>query len=96
MEKKIESVKTIAERNLSLVSSLMQYLVTNPHVFELLPDKFELVILPEDDPEIRLHNLELLDMFSEENKPIVFARVKSSLNALFETIPPNLYVPIAA
>jgi len=95
MEKKLDKGATIVERNLSLVKSLMQYLITNPQVFDLLPDKFELVILPEDDPEIRLHNLELLDILSKEEKTIVFARVKSGFSALLDTTPPNIYIPVA-
>ncbi len=55
----------------------MKYLLNDPQVFDSLPDKFELVVLPDDDPEMRLYNLELLDKWESENKPIVFARIKT-------------------
>ena len=52
----------VVKRNILLVKEIMQHLLNNPQVFSSLPDKFELVILPEDDPEICLYNLELLDV----------------------------------
>jgi len=56
----------------------MRYLLDYPQVFNSLPENFELVILPDDDPEMRLYNLELLDACGSEDKPIVFARIQSS------------------
>ena len=72
----MNSPKDIVERNLALTSEIMRYLLNQPQVFDALPDKFELVILPEDDPEMRLYNLELLDRYGSEGKPVVFARTK--------------------
>jgi hypothetical protein len=81
----------IAKRNIALTGEIMRYLLGNPKVFESLPDKFKLVILPEDDPEIRMYNLELLDKYGSEGKPIVFARIKSD-SAKLE---PSIFVPVA-
>lgn len=87
----------VVKRNLQLVRELMQYLYQNPHVLQSLPDDFELVVLPEDDPEMRLFNLELLDAQKETGKPIVFARIQSALkrpgNHQWH---PDLYVPVMA
>ena len=74
---KINAPVNIVERNIRLTGEIMRYLMAHPQVFDSLPDKFELVILPEDDPEMRLYNLELLDKYGSEGKPIVFARLKS-------------------
>ncbi len=68
----------IARRSIALTGEVMRYLLENPNVLQSLPERFELVILPEDDPEIRLYNLELLDQYGSEGKPIVFARMKSA------------------
>ena len=81
----------IAKRNIALTGEVMRYLIENPNIFESLPDNFELVILPEDDPEIRVYNLELLDKYGSEGKPIVFARLKSH-----EMAHPSIFVPLAA
>ena len=82
----------IARRNIALTGEVMRYLLENPNVLQSLPERFELVILPEDDPEIRLYNLELLDQYGSEGKPIVFARMKSAPIAS----PPSIFVPLAA
>jgi len=84
----------IAERNITLLGQLMEYLIDHPKVFDVLPDDFELVILPEDDPEIVLYNLELLKKHGRQDKPIVLARVKSIAEKI--TSEPSIFVPIAA
>jgi len=84
----------IAERNITLVGQIMEYLIDHPKVFDVLPDNFELVVLPEDDPEISMFNLELLNKYGSEGKPIVFARVK--LGNEFKHFEPNIFVPVAA
>jgi len=85
----------VVERNISLVKEIMQYLLDNPQVFDSLPDKFELVVLPENDPEMRQYNLELLDKYGGEGKPIVFARVKVAGEHIAIQDQPSLYAPIS-
>ncbi len=92
MAKRVKS--DIAERNIRLTGVIMQYLLDHPKVFDVLPDKFELVILPEDDLEISMFNLELLNKYGSEGKPIVFARIKTS--AMPEKMKPRIFVPVAA
>lgn len=84
----------IVERNIALSGQIMSYLLDHPKVFEVLPDDFELVILPEDDREITLFNLELLKKHGRQNKPVVLARVKSISEKI--TSEPSIFVPIAA
>jgi hypothetical protein len=84
----------VVERNTRLTGEMMRYLIAHPQIFEALPDNFELVILPEDDPEIRLLNLDQLDRFGSQGKPVVFARLKSTAASL-TTIEPNIYIPVA-
>ena len=81
----------IAERNIRLTGEIMEYLIDHPKVFDVLPDKFELVILPEDDPEISMFNLDLLKKYGSEGKPIVFARIKSDAAKM----EPSIFVPVA-
>ena len=73
----------VVERNITLVGQITQYLLDHPEIFASLPDEFELVVLPEDDPEIRQHNLELLDEVGT-SKPIVFARVHAQQDAGYD------------
>lgn len=94
--KKIKEPRNVVSRNIELTGEVMRYLLNHPKVFNSLPDSFELVILPDDDPEMRSYNLELLDRFGSEGKPVVFVRLKTGREALFEQAPPFLYIPLAA
>lgn len=85
----------VVKRNMALVSELMQYLMAQPHMLESLPEQFEMVILPDDDPEMRLYNLELLDASGDAGMPVVIARLKSSRTRLTKGVSPDFYVPLA-
>lgn len=99
MEAKVTSAirkpRRVVERNIALLGHLMQFLLAEPRVLASLPSDFELVILPDDDPEMRLYNLKLLDSFTRKDKPIVFARLASSKKSNWRKAHPSLYVPLA-
>ena len=85
----------VVERNLLLTGELMKYLIESPHILTTLPNYFEVIILPDDDPELRLYNLELLDKYSVEGKSIVFVRMHiSSEKAVYQHKEVNLYAPV--
>ncbi|GER78714.1 MAG: hypothetical protein JETCAE02_12630 [Anaerolineaceae bacterium] len=92
MVKKINNA--VVERNARLTSEIIKYILNNPKVLDVLPENFELVLLPENDPELRQLNLDLLDKYGSQGKPIVFARVKA--NRITARSKPNIFVPIAA
>ncbi len=84
----------VVERNVRLTGEIIKYVMSNPKVLDVLPEKFELVLLPEDDPEVRLLNLDLLDKYGSEGKPIVFARINT--HAMTARWKPSIFVPVAA
>ncbi len=84
----------VVERNVELTRKIMQFLLDKHHVLSSLPDEFELVVLPDDDPEIRSYNLELLDRYGSEDKPIVFARIKAHADDTAQSSVPSIFVPI--
>jgi hypothetical protein len=86
----------VVERNAQLTGHFMRYLLERPGLFDSLPDRFELVILPEDDRELRQYNLDLLDAFGSEGRPIVFVRIKSSEDLDLKSARPQVYAPVAA
>jgi hypothetical protein len=88
--------KNVVERNIALTGELMRYLIEHPQLFNSLPETFELIILPDDDPEIRAYNLDLLDGYGSEGKLIVFARITSSRERDIKQIVPSLYAPVPA
>ena len=91
----MNSPQNVVERNLALTSEIMRYLLNQPQIFSALPDKFELVILPEDDPEMRIYNLELLDRYGCEGKPVVFARTRAHQMDELSQQKPSIFVPVA-
>ncbi len=40
----------VVERNIALTGQFTRYLLENPAIFSALPDAFELVIFPQNDP----------------------------------------------
>ncbi len=86
----------IVARNILLTGEVMRYLLNHPRAFDSLPDNFELVILPDDDPDVRLYNLDLLDKFGTEGKAVVFARIHGRRNSAAAQAAPSLFVPLAA
>ena len=81
----------VIKRNVRLTGEIIRYIMNNPKILDLVPEKFELVLLPEDDLEVCQLNLELLDQYGSEGKPIVFARVKSDAAKM----EPSIFVPVA-
>lgn len=84
----------VIERNVRLTGEIIKYIFNNPKMLEVLPENFELVLLPEDDPEVRQLNLDLLDKYGSEGKPIVFARVNT--HGITAKWKPSIFVPVAA
>ena len=91
---KVNAPANVVERNIVLVGQIMQYLLDNPAVLDSLPDEFELVVLPEDDPEMRLYNLDLLDSLSAQDKPVVFARAQTKIKKGRAGAHPSLFIPL--
>lgn len=93
-EIKVNTPQRVVERNIALTAEIMRYLIEKPQAFEKLPDSFELVVLPEDDPEMWMYNLHLLDQLSPKSKPVVFARLTSSKPSVRGEILASLYAPV--
>lgn len=91
----VNSPTDVVERNISLVGEILEYLINQPHLLNELPEEFELVILPDDEPEMRIYNLDLINQYSSTEKPIVFARIKSSQIPISKQARPSLYIPLA-
>ena len=86
--------RKVVERNIALLGRWTHYVIAHPDILDNLPDKFELVILPVDDAELRRYNLDLLSTYGSEGRPVVFVRLMASTQADFETMPPTVYVPL--
>ena len=92
--RKVRKTKAF-ERNANLTFGLMRYLFAHPDILHQLPKKFELVILPDDDPELTAYNLKLLQKYGSEEQPVIFVRMLSSQVTDFEKAQPEVYAPVA-
>ena len=90
------ALKSMVDRNIAVVSELTRRMMQNPEILASLPDDFELVILPDDDPELRMVNLDLLDSYGQSHRPIVFARMNTKKITQVGAFDFSLYRPIAA
>lgn len=84
----------IIERNLNLLTKLTDFILQHPGLLDQLPADFQLVILPEDDPELSLYNLNLLTKQTVQ-KPVIMVRLNIQQFDVHQQ-PPQLYIPLAA
>jgi hypothetical protein len=92
----LQEPESTIERNTALMGQVTSYMLKNPRVLDSLPDRFELVILPNDDPELQAYNLALHDQYRSEDKPVVFVRLSSKQNGDGQMPSLDLYVPLVA
>lgn len=83
----------VVERNIVLTSQVMQTLIQQPQALAQLPDQFELVVLPENDPEMWVYNLSLMQQATRGGMPLVLALMGDSKTTLTTT---QFYVPVIA
>ena len=92
---RIDATETsVVSRNLALTSEILHSMLEEPDILDRLPANFELVVLPDDDPELRLYNLELLDKYGSEGKPVVFVRMSAGQRQPATGVPVSFYVPV--
>jgi len=87
----------VVERNILLTGEVMQYFFEHPQVCKTLPENFQIVILPDDDAELRGYNLELLDQFGKNGAPIVFVRMHVAAEQMvYQHRCVHVYAPVVA
>lgn len=90
------SLNGIVERNIALTGQFTRYLLEHPGLFAALPDQFELVLLPQNDPELQFYNLHLLEKYGSADTPVVLAHLCATGLDITNQLPPQTYVPLAA
>ena len=84
----------IVQRNLDLQMAFNKYIFEKPEVLDHLPDSFRLVILPQDDPELTLVNLQMLNKRQKRDKPVVIVLMRSSGRISLKKLQPDLFLPL--
>ena len=63
-------------KNLKLSTEFDLYLLEHPEVAEQIPDNALILLLPDEDPELCVHNLALAQTHREPDQPVVHIRVE--------------------
>jgi hypothetical protein len=97
MEKsEVKKPMNIVEKNIMLINEVMQYFYKNNMIIENLPENFRLVLLPDDDAELREYNIKLLSQYISDDTPVVFVRMHlASEKKLHYYQGYNVYAPLA-
>jgi hypothetical protein len=66
----------IARRNLDLLNEFMQYAFEHPGVLDQIPSGAEMVILPENDPELAAENTRTVRALEEKGSPVVVVKLR--------------------
>lgn len=79
MGEKEYNQETIVEKNITLSFEFERYLLEHPEMLEQIPDGAQVVLLPQDDPELYLINLNTAQkaLQTGENVPIVFVEIEA-------------------
>ena len=64
-------------RNLTLSAEFSRYLFGHPELVEQIPKNAQVVILPEDDPELCRFNKKIAEKQREKGQPVVYVKVSS-------------------
>jgi len=64
------------KRNLDLLNEFMKIVFDQPEILDKIPKESELIILPENDPELYAANLKIKQSLEEKGKKVVIVRMK--------------------
>jgi hypothetical protein len=84
--------ETIVEKNITLSFEFERYILEHPEVLEQIPDGAQVVLLPQDDPELYRINLNAAQKTREagETVPIVFVEIEALAPPRSRLINPRL------
>ena len=79
-------------KNLILTAEFDRYLLEHPESSESISPNAQIVLLPEDDPELSRRNLELSEAQREPGQPVVYVRIEKLLPPLSRLVNPRIEV----
>jgi len=84
--------ETIMEKNMTLSFEFERYLLEHPEILARIPDGAQVVLLPQDDPELYHINLEAARKTRQESKaePIVYIEIEALAAPRSRLINPRL------
>ena len=87
--------KELFEKNLILTTEFDRYLLGHPEIAEHIPLNAQIVLLPEDDPELCQKNLEVAAAQREPGQPVVYVRIEKLAPPVSRLVNPQITVEAA-
>jgi hypothetical protein len=66
----------VVRKNLELLEEFMKYAAEHPEILNHIPRDAQLIILPENDPELLEMNKQTVEECKKSNRPFVVFRMK--------------------
>jgi hypothetical protein len=87
--------ETIVEKNMTLSFEFERYILEHPELLEQIPDGAQVVLLPQDDPELYRINLDAARKAREadDNAPIVYVEIEALAPPRSRLVNPRLTTP---
>jgi len=85
----------IFSRNLVLSTEFDRYVLEHPEFADKIPANAQVVLLPEDDQELREKNLELAKIQREPDQPVVYVQIEKVAPQMSRLVNPVLRVEAA-
>jgi hypothetical protein len=84
--------ETIVEKNITLSFEFERYILEHPEMLEQIPDGAQVVLLPQDDPELYRINLDAAKKtdWEDETAPIVYVEIEALAPPRSRLINPRL------
>lgn len=80
----------IFEKNLILSTEFDRYILEHPEFAEKIPVNAQVVLLPEDDEELRNKNLEIAKAQREPGQPVVYVHIEKVAPQMSRLVNPVL------
>ena len=79
-------------KNLILTTEFDRYVLEHPEFSDKIPPNAQIVLLPEDDPELSRRNQEISKVQREPGQPVVYVRIEKLLPPLSRLVNPRIEV----
>jgi len=78
--------KKFFEKNITLSVEFSRYLFEHPELEDQIPKNAQIVILPEDDPELCEFNKNIAEEQREKGQPVVYVKVSTIAPKIFSRL----------
>ena len=85
----------IFSKNLILTTEFDRYVLEHPDFAEKIPKNAQIVLLPEDDLELRQKNIEIAEAQRELDQPVVYVEIERVAPQMSRLVNPVLRVGAA-